>query len=140
MDDKLKAAALAINKIRADEVGGCFKPDDDGEDPDSCIDGDCYCAQQCKAEARAAIEVYGGCGETSADPMPGDIVQITDASHGWYPALVVVDEVKSFGCQAYMIHIKSNDPSSKNGTAYIRLNRNQYERVGRAVIAIGDAG
>lgn len=63
----------------------------------------------------------------------GDIVQITDENHHWYPALIVVDEVKSWGVMGYA-HIIKNTSSEPNGQAYIRLNSNQYEHVGCAVI------
>lgn len=57
----------------------------------------------------------------------GDIVQITDETHEWFPSLIVVSEVKSFGVQGY-VHIPMK------GDAYIRLDKSKYERVGRAAI------
>ena len=62
----------------------------------------------------------------------GDIIQITNQEHDWYPALLIVDEPKSFGCQAYAIHLEGRGRS--NGVAYNRLNAEDYQRVGRAVI------
>ena len=60
----------------------------------------------------------------------GDIVQITDDAHHWFPALIVVDELKSFGIQGFCFM----PGGSGTGEAYIRLRREEYERVGRAVI------
>lgn len=66
----------------------------------------------------------------------GTIVQITDESHHWFPALIVVTEVKAWGVMGYTI-IVTNDESS-NGQAYIRLKNDEFEAVGRAVIAVAE--
>lgn len=58
----------------------------------------------------------------------GAIIQITNPEHEWYPALLVVSELKSFGCQAY-IKIPMED-----GLAYLRLKTSDYEVVGKARI------
>jgi hypothetical protein len=63
-----------------------------------------------------------------------DIVQITDASHPWFPALLIVDEVKSWGVQAFALVPQSNDGSQKCSQAFNRLNNNQVEKVGQATI------
>jgi hypothetical protein len=55
------------------------------------------------------------------------IVQVTNEKHHWYPALVVVDEVKSWGIQGYS-HIPHQ------GQAYIRLKNEDIEVVGKAII------
>ena len=65
---------------------------------------------------------------------PGDIVQITDPSHPWYPALLIVDEVKSWGVQAFALIPKSNNGSEPVALAYNRLKFEAIETVGRAVI------
>lgn len=65
---------------------------------------------------------------------PGDVVQITREDHGWYPALIVVSEVKQFGIQGYMTVVTSNDPNEPNAPAYGRLNWGDFEYVGKAVI------
>jgi|KBSMisStandDraft_5_1062788.scaffolds.fasta_scaffold01158_20 hypothetical protein len=57
MDEKIvDAVRTEISRMRAAEVGGCFRPDTvpQGE----CADGDCYCFRQCDREARAAMAVY----------------------------------------------------------------------------------
>ena len=65
----------------------------------------------------------------------GDIVQITNGSHHWFPCLVIVREVKSFGCQGY-VTIPRND-GEKCGNAYILLKKEDYESVGaRAVLVV----
>ena len=64
-----------------------------------------------------------------------DIVQITDKDHHWFPALVIVTEVKSFGCQGFMTVVRNNDTDTQNWPAYIRLRSESYEIVGHAVIS-----
>ena len=62
----------------------------------------------------------------------GDIVQITDEKHHWFPCLIVVDEPKSFGCQGYMYIPKDNQGTVVQ--AYIRLRFEEIELVGMAEI------
>ena len=62
----------------------------------------------------------------------GDIVQIIDESHPWFPALIVVDEPSSYGCQGYTL-IVDNTPDL-NKRALVRLNAEQYEKVGKAAL------
>ena len=57
----------------------------------------------------------------------GDIVQVIDPESNWFPCLVIVEELKSFGIQGY-----TTVPIQ--GDAYIRLNRGQYEFVGIAAV------
>ncbi len=64
-----------------------------------------------------------------------DIVQITNPEHHWYPCLIVVNEVKSFGCQGYAV-IPSNGQERANGQAFIRLDSNDFEKVGRAIVVL----
>lgn len=66
----------------------------------------------------------------------GDIVQITDPTHHWYPAIIIVSEPKAWGIQGYTI-IPTNDDQS-NGQAYIRLTHGAYEYVGKAVVISSD--
>ena len=61
------------------------------------------------------------------EAVEGSIVQITDASHEWLGCLLIVTEVKSFGIQGYAeIPLK--------GQAYLRVDREKYEVVGRAAM------
>lgn len=62
----------------------------------------------------------------------GTIVQITNEDHQWFPCLIIVDKIKSWGIQGYTI-IPSND-NQPNGNAYIRLKNEEFEAVGEAVI------
>lgn len=62
----------------------------------------------------------------------GDVIQITNAQHHWFPALCIVDEIKGFGCQAYVIVPQRNDAPQSVAEAYIRLNTSDYERIGVA--------
>jgi hypothetical protein len=61
----------------------------------------------------------------------GDIVQITNDKHSWYPCLIIVSEVKSWGIQGY-ITIPANNNAC--GNAYIRLESKDFEIVGYANI------
>ncbi len=61
----------------------------------------------------------------------GEIVQITNEEHRWYPCLVVVSEPKSFGCQGYVTIPKNDDQPNDN--AYIRLEHSDYETVGKVL-------
>ena len=61
----------------------------------------------------------------------GSIVQITDEDHAWFPALIIVTELKDFGIQGYC-NMPSNDRNG--GNAYIRLKKSVYELVGKAKI------
>jgi hypothetical protein len=59
-----------------------------------------------------------------------DIIQIVP-THKWGGCLAVVDEPKSWGCQAY-VSIPSND-GTPPGQAYIRLQCGEYEVTGARV-------
>ena len=65
---------------------------------------------------------------------PGDIVQITDENHAWFPALLIVDEVKNWGVQAAVIVPESNDNSKATTQVFNRLSFDTIEKVGEAVI------
>lgn len=62
----------------------------------------------------------------------GDIVQIIDESHHWFPCLIIVTEPKTWGVQGYMTLVKARD--EPNGNAFIRLRNEQVELVGKAAI------
>jgi hypothetical protein len=64
----------------------------------------------------------------------GDIVQIIDEKHAWFPCLLIVDEVKAWGVQAYALTPKSNDGSAKVAMAFNRVTTEQVEKVGSAVV------
>lgn len=68
---------------------------------------------------------------------PGDIVQIVDEKHHWFPALLVVTEDKGWGVMGYHV-VCTNDRDEPNGQAYIRIKNEQIELVGRAVIVRAD--
>ena len=69
----------------------------------------------------------------------GDVIQITDPEHSWYPCLLIVDEVKSWGVQAYAFIPKTNDGSEKAGLAFNRLKFGQIAYVGMsAVMTVND--
>ena len=64
------------------------------------------------------------------DVQPNDIIQILP-DHKWEYSLAVVSEVKSWGVVAY-IHIP------EKGDAYIRLNTNEFVKVGTAIYVVAD--
>jgi len=64
----------------------------------------------------------------------GSIVQIIDEKHSWYPCLLIVDEVKTWGVQAVAIIPQSNDGSAPVSRAWNRLNYEQIKEVGLAEI------
>ena len=59
----------------------------------------------------------------------GSIIQANENSGDWCGCLLIVDEVKSWGVQAYMM-------VPKKGTAFIRLNNDEFDLVGKAVLVI----
>lgn len=67
--------------------------------------------------------------------FPGDIVQITAQGHKWMSALAVVDEMKSWGVQAY---IQSIDAKGALGHVYVRLRHNEYGKCGTAMLVSAD--
>ena len=68
----------------------------------------------------------------------GDIIQIIDETHAWYPALLIVHEVRLWGTQAYVIVPKSNDGSELPALAFIRLANKKIKKVGKAIITKGE--
>lgn len=64
----------------------------------------------------------------------GDIVQIIDETHPWFPALLIVDEVKSWGVRAYLHIPESNVESACCSKEYNRLDNEQIKRVGTVAI------
>ena len=63
----------------------------------------------------------------------GDIIQITKEDHSWFGCLLMVSEVKSWGVQAFVAIPCRNDRREVNH-AYIRLNADEFELVGKAVM------
>ena len=71
----------------------------------------------------------------------GSVVQVNERcpQPGWIGALLMVDEVKSFGVLAFAHIPKTSESAAK---AFIRLNWEQIELIGRAALlpAEGDQG
>ena len=63
-----------------------------------------------------------------------DIVQITEVEHPWYPALLIVDEVKVWGVQAYVNIPMSNEDNGLLSQAFNRLENGSFEKVGHCCI------
>jgi hypothetical protein len=66
-------------------------------------------------------------------PLKGDIVQITDPAHAWFPCLLIVDEVKIWGVQAACYIPKSNDGSEPVVHAFNRLEYGTFEICGTSL-------
>jgi hypothetical protein len=62
----------------------------------------------------------------------GDIVQIINEKHHWFPCLIIVSEPKSWGIQGYLSI--PHDNKGNVGNAYIRLNDDEIVIVGKAAI------
>ena len=74
-------------------------------------------------QEKAPTSITGKPADMSALIEKDDIIQIAP-DHKWGGCLAIVDEPKSFGCQAY---VPSLDGS---GAVYIRLSHGEYEPVG----------
>ena len=64
---------------------------------------------------------------TENDVKKGDVIQVNENGNDWAGCLMIVDDVRKWGVQAYM-HI----PNS--GEAFLRVGYDQMERIGRAVL------
>lgn len=62
----------------------------------------------------------------------GSVIQINEKVPEWCGCLMMVDEVKSFGCMASM-------KIPLQGVAYLRLMSDQYEYIGEAVFVPADS-
>ena len=62
-------------------------------------------------------------------PNKGDVIQVNEhvGNGSWTGCLMIVDEVKDWGVQAYL-HIPMQ------GDAYLRLKHGEYDVVGKAVL------
>ncbi len=69
---------------------------------------------------------------------PGSVIQITDQSHSWYPCLLLVGEVRSWGVLATALIPTSNDGSTIPAEAPTRLAAGSYEVVGQARVSLAD--
>ena len=68
----------------------------------------------------------------------GDVIQITDPEHHWFPCLLIVNEPKSWGCQAFCLIPKSNDGKTPPSESYIRLESHEFEIIGQAYVGPAD--
>lgn len=67
-------------------------------------------------------------------PARGMIIQITDETHHWYPALLIVDEVKSWGVQAYAIVPEGGRSPKSTVVAPIRIETGRFQVVGASAV------
>lgn len=56
-----------------------------------------------------------------------DVIQITDEKDKWYGSILIIDEVKSWGVQAYVV-------VPLQGLAYYRIENEKFEVIGKAKI------
>lgn len=59
----------------------------------------------------------------------GYIIQANEKTDDWCGCLLIVDEVKPWGVQAYL-------KIPKQGTAFMRLKNDEFELVGKAVLVM----
>ena len=64
----------------------------------------------------------------------GDIVQITTEEDPWYPALGIVDDVKPWGIQFFVLVPTGNREAGSVNQAFKRLVNGDFKVVGRASI------
>ncbi len=69
--------------------------------------------------------------------MKGDIIQITDESHPWFPALLIVEKSTEKNVLATCLTPMSNAKGSRCAQCSIRLKYDQFEICGQAHITIG---
>jgi hypothetical protein len=62
----------------------------------------------------------------------GDVIQIINEENKWFPCLLVVSEVKSWGIQAYVM-LPKNDGTG-TGFAYYRISYGEFVKIGSALI------
>jgi hypothetical protein len=75
---------------------------------------------------------------TTRMTQAGDIVQITDENHPWFPCLAVVKTTRSHDVKAYVtIPVNGDVP---NGNASVQLRYDQCQVVGRAAIVAVPSG
>lgn len=64
--------------------------------------------------------------------LPGDLIQVTDDSHQWHSAPLIVDEVRPWGVIAYA-SIVFND-GRPVGRAPTRISNGRFEKIGIATL------
>ena len=76
--------------------------------------------------------------ETNDEYQRGDVFQITEkhGRKGWIGAFVLATEIKSWGIQGFVAHLKTHDEQT---SAYIRLKWEEIEYIGRAPLVPQDA-
>lgn len=79
------------------------------------------------------IQVVRKALEEATQIKEGSVVQITDETHAWFPAFVLVTEVKSWGIQGCCLIPKSNTAHDVQ-EAHNRLTFDQVELVGQSLI------
>lgn len=73
---------------------------------------------------------------TDSEARADDIVQITDETHPWFPALVVVTEPRPWGVVGFVFMPQNNSKPKSCHRAYTRLLAAQFEKVGTSVIVV----
>ena len=79
------------------------------------------------------IQVVREALQAASQIKEGSVVQITDESHAWFLAFVLVTEVKSWGIQGCCLIPHSNTDHDVQ-EAYNRLTFDQIELVGQSLI------
>lgn len=66
----------------------------------------------------------------------GNVIQVTNPTHQWFPVLMIVEELKGWGVMAY--HMVCSNGEEPNGQAYIRIPSEDFEVCGDAIIVSAD--
>ena len=84
--------------------------------------------------SRMDCRTNAGLYNTEDEMKKGAVVQITDKSNRWFPCLAIVEEVKNWGVQGYVLVPRNNGISQ----LYLRIGKEHYQEVGTAVITAED--
>ena len=68
-------------------------------------------------------------------PASGDVIQVTDPRHGWYPALLIVSEPRSLGVMVFS-PIRVDGRSALPGRDFY-LPFKTFETIGQAAVCDG---
>lgn len=61
---------------------------------------------------------------------PGDLIQVNEKVRHWWRCILVVDERKGWGVQAYCTIPGSGQERGRSGDAYMRLQWDEFEPLG----------
>lgn len=65
---------------------------------------------------------------------PGDLIQVNEKVPHWWRCVLVVDEMKSWGVQAYCTIPGSGQERGRSADAYMRLQWDEFDPLGASSI------